>query len=94
MLNSYYTTHCGRNKLSLCYKSIWEKCLSQIKDRVNLQSYRTWFADSEGVSGDNNSIVVKIKDQFTADWLEQHYLNFIFKIIAQVTGDDNYELSF
>ncbi|MGC9313996.1 MAG: chromosomal replication initiator protein DnaA [bacterium] len=56
---------------------IWQLCLEEINNRINRQSFATWFEDTEGLPSEGDNLVVKIRDQFTADWLEQHHLEAI-----------------
>ena len=74
-------------------KEIWGACLNKIRTMVNRQSFETWFSDTEGIPAEGNNLVVKIRNQFTADWLEQHHLEIIFDVISKTLGDD-YRLTF
>lgn len=56
---------------------IWQLCLKEINNRINRQSFATWFEDTVGLPSEGDNLVVKIRDQFTADWLEQHHLETI-----------------
>lgn len=69
-------------------REIWDKCLEEIRARVNRQSYNTWFSETCGIDSDGPELIVHVKDQFTADWLEQHHLAMIFSVISQVCGPD------
>ncbi len=58
-------------------EQIWQKCLNEIQNRINRQSFVTWFEDTIGLPAEGDNLVVRIRDQFTADWLEQHHLDTI-----------------
>ena len=65
---------------------VWESCLQRIKDRVNKQSYETWFKPTKGVLYSEDSLLVQVPNQFFCDWLEEHYFNLIENIVKDVTG--------
>jgi len=71
----------------------WKKCLENIRSRINRQSFTTWFSNTQGLAAEGNNLVVLIKDQFTADWLEQHHLEMIFDVISSIC-DEEIELTF
>jgi len=56
---------------------VWQICLKEINNRINRQSFATWFEDTAGLPSEGDNLVVRIRDQFTADWLEQHHLETI-----------------
>ncbi|MBN2542199.1 chromosomal replication initiator protein DnaA [bacterium] len=66
---------------------IWNDCLLEIKAKINRQSFKTWFKNTEGISVDSEKLVVQVKDQFTVDWLEQHYLVLIGDILEKILGN-------
>ena len=65
---------------------IWESCLDSIKDRVNKQSYETWFKPTRGIAFSENSLTIQVPNQFFCDWLEEHYLSIIETTVNEVTG--------
>ena len=64
-------------------EQLWQKCLNEIKNRINRQSYTTWFKDTQGLPAEGSNLVVKIRNQFTADWMEQHHLKTIHDAMKQ-----------
>ena len=65
---------------------IWENCLDRIKDRVNRQSFETWFKPTRGVTFSENSFLIQVPNQFFCEWLEEHYLSIIETTVYEVTG--------
>jgi len=65
---------------------IWNNCLLLIKEKINMQSYETWFKPTKGISIENNSLVVQVPNQFFCDWLEEHYINIIAATANKVIG--------
>ncbi|HHS50030.1 MAG TPA: chromosomal replication initiator protein DnaA [candidate division Zixibacteria bacterium] len=74
-------------------KELWDQCLSEFRSIINRQSFATWFEETEGVAAEGENLVVKVRDQFTADWLEQHHLEMIFDVITRTQGD-SFRLTF
>jgi len=72
---------------------IWQLCLKEINNRINRQSFATWFEDTVGLPSEGDNLVVKIRDQFTADWLEQHHLETI-RASMDVILDERMTLTF
>ncbi|RKZ31025.1 chromosomal replication initiator protein DnaA [bacterium] len=69
-------------------EKLWEDCLNKIRSKINRQSFATWFADTKGLPAEGENLVVHIKDQFTADWLEQHHLEMIYDAMRSVIEQD------
>ncbi len=67
-------------------KKLWTNCLSILRDRVNNQSYKTWFEPIIPLQIENNKLSIKVPSQFFSDWLEEHYYSLINEALTQVTG--------
>ena len=65
--------------------SIWDSCLSIIKDSVSAQSYTTWFEPIVPVGFEENLLTIQVPSQFFYEWLEEHYVSLIGKALRQVT---------
>ncbi len=64
--------------------SIWKECLSFIRERVNSQSFKTWFEPIEPVGLFDNRLVIKVPSQFFSEWLEEHYYSLINEVLTKV----------
>ncbi len=69
------------------HDAIWGKCLSIIKDNLNLQSYKTWFEPIKPIAYKNHVLTIQVPSQFFYEWLEEHYVTLIGKTIKRVIGD-------
>lgn len=69
------------------HDSIWNECLSIIKDNLNLQSYKTWFEPIQPTAFKDNVLTIQVPSQFFYEWLEEHYVTLISKTIKRVIGD-------
>ncbi|MEA3494538.1 MAG: chromosomal replication initiator protein DnaA [Bacteroidota bacterium] len=65
---------------------VWKKCLKIIKDNINAQSYKTWFNPIEAVKLEKKVLTIQVPSLFFYEWLEEHYVNLLRKIIKKVIG--------
>ncbi len=68
------------------HETIWSNCLSVIKDNVSLQSYKTWFEPIKPVKLKNNVLTIQVPSQFFYEWLEEHYIGLLKKIVKKELG--------
>lgn len=65
---------------------VWSACLDQIKERVNSQSFKTWFEPIVPQQLDSGALTVQVPSQFFYDWLDEHYCTIIESTITDVLG--------
>lgn len=53
--------------------AVWNKLLSTIRDKVNPQSFSTWFKPVSPIAIDDGKLVIQVPSQFFYEWLEEHY---------------------
>ncbi|MCP4706754.1 MAG: chromosomal replication initiator protein DnaA [candidate division Zixibacteria bacterium] len=69
---------------------VWNDCLKYIALRIKKHSYNTWFRHTkagnnvEGNNGKPDSLIIKVPNQFVADWLKGHYSDLISEAINEV----------
>jgi len=66
---------------------VWKNCLQIIKDNINQQSYKTWFEPIEAVKLENNVLTIQVPSQFFYEWLEEHYIHLLKKVIKSELGN-------
>lgn len=66
---------------------VWNNCLKVIQDNINLQSYKTWFEPIEAVKLENNVLTIQVPSQFFYEWLEEHYIHLLKKVIKNELGN-------
>lgn len=71
---------------------LWTKVLQKISQKLSKPSFETWFADTKAEITDC-ILTIKVKNEFTADWLEQRYPTLIGETIKEITGQV-YEIVF
>ena len=67
-------------------KSTWIQALSLIKNRVNTQSYKSWFEPIIPADLSANKITLQVPSQFFVDWLEEHYYSLINEVLTQAAS--------
>ncbi|MEX0813554.1 MAG: chromosomal replication initiator protein DnaA [Chitinophagales bacterium] len=70
------------------YEDVWDNCLKIIKDNVNHQSFKTWFEPIKPVKLNNSVLTIQVPSQFFYEWLEEHYISLLKKIIKRELGDE------
>jgi len=74
------------------YKS-WNKILDVLKNKISEQSYNTWFSDINDIFIEETYINIKVKNNFTATYLNQNYSK-ILEEIAYSLFNDKYSINF
>src|SRR5437764_14179157 len=72
----------------LTAESVWTNCLQIIKDIVEWQHYKTWFEPIKSVELKDNILLIQVPSQFFYEYLEEHYVNLLAKILKRELGKD------
>lgn len=67
---------------------VWDNCLEIIKDNVSHQAYKTWFEPIKPIKIENQVLTIQVPSQFFYEWLEEHYVSLLRKIIKKEIGAD------
>jgi chromosomal replication initiator protein len=67
-------------------KSMWKKCLAQIKEQVKPITFNTWFSPIAPVSYENDMLVLQVPTQFFWEWIEEHYSTILINSVQNVIG--------
>ncbi|HRO75477.1 MAG TPA: chromosomal replication initiator protein DnaA [Crocinitomicaceae bacterium] len=67
---------------------IWDKCLKVIKDNLSLQAFKTWFEPIVPVKLENNILTIQVPSHFFYEWLEEHYITLLKKVIKKEIGTE------
>lgn len=68
-------------------KSIWERCLSIIKDHVTEQAFITWFEPIVPLGLKDGKFIIQVPSQFHYEWLEEHYRSLMEAALMQILGE-------
>lgn len=71
---------------------LWSTVLGKISEKLSTPSFETWLLGTTAAI-DDDVIIVKAKDKFTAEWLDTRYKELIFDTVRKVAGQ-TYEIEF
>ena len=69
-------------------ESVWNNCLSIIKDIVEWQHFKTWFEPIKPVALKESVLIIQVPSQFFYEYLEEHYVNLLAKTLKRELGKD------
>jgi chromosomal replication initiator protein len=65
---------------------LWTDVLEKIRQRVNPQSFRTWFRPTRLVSREAGTLKVGVPNRMFAEWLKSNYLGLIAETVREIDG--------
>ncbi len=68
-------------------KNTWKNILDYVEDKINFQSFNTWFSSSQGVELKDDVLLVEFPNGFFIDWIEEHYYNILEEAVQQLNGN-------
>ncbi|WP_421753708.1 chromosomal replication initiator protein DnaA [Croceimicrobium sp.] len=74
--------------MELTAKTVWDNCLSYIKDNISPQSYKTWFLPIKPLKLKDNVLSIQVPSKFFYEWLEENYIKLLKSAITRELGDD------
>lgn len=74
--------------MSKKHDKVWENCLEIIKDNVSLQAFKTWFEPIRPLKFEKDVLTIQVPSQFFYEWLEEHYIGLLKKIIKKELGEN------
>jgi chromosomal replication initiator protein len=70
------------------HNQVWSNCLDIIKDNVSPQGFKTWFEPIKPVRLEDSVLTIQVPSQFFYEWLEEHYVTLLKKIIRKELGTE------
>ncbi len=67
---------------------VWKSCIDIIQDNVSMQAFKTWFEPIKPVKLDKSVLTIQVPSQFFYEWLEEHYVPLLKKIIRKELGPE------
>ena len=64
----------------------WKECQRILKENLTTSAYQTWFAPIVPVSFDNQTLVLRVKSQFIAEYIEENYIQLLSRVLFRVFG--------
>jgi chromosomal replication initiator protein len=68
-------------------QSVWNNCLTFIKDNITPQAYKTWFEPIKAVKLSESALSIQVPSKFFYEWLEEHYVKLLKVSLNRVLGD-------
>jgi chromosomal replication initiator protein len=69
------------------HSSVWKKCLDIIRDNIgDPKSFKTWFEPIKPLHLDKGVLTIQVPSQFFYEWLEEHYIDLLKKVIKRELG--------
>lgn len=72
--------------MSKTAQSVWENCLSFIKDNIQEQAFKTWFEPIRSVELAENALYIQVPSKFFYEWLEEHYVKLLKVALTKELG--------
>ncbi len=69
-------------------QSVWDSCLSFIKDNIKPQAYKTWFEPIVPVNLQGNALTIQVPSKFFYEWLEEHYIKLLRTSLVKELGKE------
>jgi len=69
-------------------QSVWNNCLSFIKDNIQPQAYKTWFEPIVAVKFADNALSIQVPSKFFYEWLEEHYVKILKVALTKELGEN------
>ena len=70
----------------LTLKEQWAQCQTILADNLTSSAYQTWFAPIVPLQFAEGVLVLQVKSQFVAEYIEQNYLPLLSAAIIRVFG--------
>ena len=72
--------------MSKDHNQVWDRCVKIIEDNVSKQAFKTWFMPIKPINLSNDVLTIQVPSQFFYEWLEEHYVTLLRKIIKKELG--------
>ncbi|TGA98650.1 chromosomal replication initiator protein DnaA [Sporolactobacillus shoreae] len=67
-------------------QEMWDQALTIIKKKLSKPSFETWLKETEALSISGQTVIISVPNEFSRDWLEEHYSRLISDILFDITG--------
>jgi chromosomal replication initiator protein len=70
-------------------QNIWKNTLEDIKNKINLPTYKAWFEHITPLSLKKNCLTVSVGSTFAKEWLESRYSNLLSESIKKAINNSS-----
>ncbi len=67
--------------------TVWDRVLTTVRQKVNEQTFQTWFAQTRFVSFDGQTLAIEGPNQFFVDWLTEHHFDTLAGCAQSTLGE-------
>ncbi len=68
-------------------QNIWKSTLDDVKNKINIPTYKAWFEHITPVSLKKNCLTISVNSPFAKEWLESRYIEILAESIKKVTNN-------
>ncbi|MBW5802755.1 chromosomal replication initiator protein DnaA [Coxiella endosymbiont of Ornithodoros amblus] len=65
--------------------SLWDKCLSYLRDEIPPQQYNTWIRPLHAIESKQNGLLLLAPNRFVLDWINERFLNRITELLDELS---------
>ncbi|MCV6631328.1 MAG: chromosomal replication initiator protein DnaA [Flavobacteriaceae bacterium] len=73
--------------MNMTAQSVWNNCLTFIKDNIQPQAYKTWFEPIQPIKLTDSSLSIQVPSKFFYEWLEEHYVKLLKVSLTRELGE-------
>lgn len=70
----------------LQFRDIWKAALSEIEKQLSKPSYETWILSAEPVGLQQNTLILRVANDFNRNWLQNYYADLITESLGKVAN--------
>ena len=70
----------------LTAEHLWNEVSGKLRDTLNETTYNTWFGQAEAGELGDGVFTIVVPNDFTREWIEEHFLGFLRSTVTEVTG--------
>jgi len=70
----------------LTAERLWNEVSGKLRDTLNETTYHTWFGQAEAGELGDGVFAIVVPNDFTREWIEEHFLGFLRSTVTEVTG--------
>jgi chromosomal replication initiator protein len=74
--------------MELTAKTVWDNCLTYIRDNISSQSFKTWFLPIKPLKLEDKVLSIQVPSKFFYEWLEENYIKLLKSAISKELGED------
>lgn len=67
-------------------QTLWKETLESLKEKVSKPSFETWLKSTQPQSYENNILTIEVPNEFSREWLANHYKAIILDSLQVLTG--------